>query len=133
MIYRKAYKVTGDDVNDFMVMQRFAYLSYTSRAFENFLFSKGLSKQKMQRLQLGLQGVKEEIIYQKNLMFTQSFFVNLECFAPTSDTKKLAIKSRFFNIENQLCAIVHTDLYWYHHSKQAIIQPPKKIAKNFLC
>ena len=58
-MFQRNYKVKGADVNDFMVMQNAAYLNYSSKLLETFLFVKGFTKIKMNALKVGLQNCSQ--------------------------------------------------------------------------
>jgi len=131
-MYRRTYQVKGEDVNDFMVMQNFAYLTYASRSLESFLFEKGYTKRKLGSLKMGLQERSGELIYQKHLMFTQIFSVNLEFSVITDNKGKMSVKHNFYNEKNELCAMVINELYWFDYSCGEIVAPPKKIMEPFL-
>lgn len=131
-MFRRAYKVKGEDVNDFMVMQNFAYHSYVSCLLKTFLFEKGYSKHKLDRLRIGFDKSREELIHRKHLMFTQVFFVDLEFFSSTSNTQKISVKNRFFNAKNELCVTAITELYWMDYNCGEISTPPQNISKHFL-
>ncbi|AXT61078.1 thioesterase [Aquimarina sp. AD10] len=130
-MYRKTYKVLGNDVNDYMIMENHAYFSYASRLLDNFLFEKGYSKQKLISLAIGFQKCTEELLFQKHLMFTQRFFVNFECIEITDNRQKIRVKNSFFNEYNELCAIVITKLNWCDINNHKTITPPRKILEPF--
>ncbi len=125
-MFRRTYKVKGEDVDDFMVMHDVAYHGYTSSIFNTFLFQKGYSKHKLDALKTGLQKCNEELIYLKHLMFTQHFSVNLELSEINNTTGKINLRSRFFNSNNELCAMVNTDFYWLNNNSKKEILLPKK-------
>ncbi|MBQ4819409.1 thioesterase family protein [Aquimarina sp. MMG016] len=131
MIYRKTYKVKGEDVNDFMVMQNFAYHSYASSIFKSFLFEKGYSKRKLNASKIDIQEYHRTLTHRKPLMFMQDFFVNME-FVNNADNKKISIKNRFFNTKNELCVTAITQLYWFDFNNQKVIAMPKDILECFL-
>lgn len=74
----KNYIVTGEDVNDFMVMEGSAYIAYTLRLLYHFLFNEGISKEKLNALHLDLQEKDHILVCYKNLMFTEAFFAQIE-------------------------------------------------------
>ncbi|MEW7292162.1 hypothetical protein [Aquimarina sp. 2304DJ70-9] len=123
MMFRQNYKVKGEDVDDFMIMQDFAYHSYTLSIFNTFLFQKGYSKHKVDTLKMGLQKCKEELIYQQHLMFTQHFSVHLEFIDSINTKQKLSLRSRFFNSENELCVTVNTEFDYLHNNYQELLAP----------
>ncbi|GAA4271590.1 hypothetical protein U6A24_13470 [Aquimarina gracilis] len=129
---RKTYKVKGEDVDDFMVMQDYAYQSYTSSMVDAFLFQKGYSKYKLNTQKIGLKKQFEKSVQLKNLMFTQHFFLNLELVNTDIEKQKMSFRSRFFNVENELCAMATLQLYWYNNSHEMIISTPRTVAQNFL-
>ncbi len=130
-MFRKKYKVKGNDVDDFMVMRTSAYQTYIYSILDSFLFEKGYTKKKLGHLKIGLQQCKEEFTYQKQLMFTQDFFLNIEFLNVEDNIPKTNIKSRFFNSNNELCAISNTELYWFDYTSKKIIAPPKGIFGGF--
>ncbi len=131
-MFRKIYKVKGEDVNDYMVMQNTAYHKYTSSVFETFLFEIGYSKQKLSTLNIGVQICKEELVHHKRLMFMQNFFLYLELQNSDNNEREIHIRSRFFNVHNELCTISFTKFYWFDYYSQQITTTPKKMIKHFL-
>ncbi|MFB9076242.1 hypothetical protein ACFFLS_25890 [Flavobacterium procerum] len=127
MTYRN-YIVSGEDVNDFMVMEDSAYISYTLRLLYHFLFSNGFSKEKLNSMNLDLQEGKHELVCYKNLMFTEYFFVVM---THCSVKDKIYIKSSFFNSKNECCAEVSKEVEWFDALQREVISSPKKILKHF--
>jgi len=128
-MYIKKYTVKGDDVNDFMYMVNFAYISYTVSILHSFLFEKGYSREKLNGLKLGLQECSHQLIYHKNLMFNEIFSVEMEL---CNTNQKIIIKNIFYNSKNELCTEVIKELNWFDYSKGEVIAPPKKIIKNLV-
>ncbi len=108
---RRTYKVTGEDVDDFMVMQDFAYQSYISSIVDAFLFEKGYSKQKLDTKNMRVTKRCKEFVHLKKLMFTQHFFLNLELLHTDNNKSSMSFKSRFFNVKNELCAMATIQLF----------------------
>ncbi|MCP2025318.1 hypothetical protein L1276_000458 [Flavobacterium sp. HSC-32F16] len=124
----KNYVVTGEDVNDFMVMENASYISYTIRLLYHFLFHNGFSKQKLYTLNLDLHEGNHELICHKDLMFTEPFFIELKhCYIDD----KINIKSCFFNFKNECCAEVVKEVEWFDPLRREIIATPKQILKHF--
>lgn len=124
----KNYVVTGEDVNDFMVMESASYISYTVRLFYHFLFRNGFSKEKLHILNLDLQEGNHVFVCYKDLMFTEHFFVELKhCYI----ADKINIKSSFFNSKNECCAEVTKEIEWFDSRKGEVIGAPKQILKHF--
>lgn len=124
----KNYTVAGEDVNDGMVMESTAYISYTLRLLYHFLFANGFSKERLRALQLGLQEGNQELICYKDLMFTEAFFVELKhcCIAD-----KITVTSSFFNSKNECCAAVTKEVEWFDPVRREIIAAPKHILRHF--
>nr|WP_315150733.1 hypothetical protein [uncultured Flavobacterium sp.] len=124
----KNYVVAGEDVNDVMIMESDAYISYTLRLLYRFLFDNGFSKEKLNALHLGLQVGNHELVCYKNLMFTEPFFVKIEncCIED-----KIKIKSCFFNSKNECCAEVTKEVEWFDHIRREVIAAPKQILNHF--
>jgi len=120
--------VTGEDVNDSMVMESAAYISYSVRLMYHFLFYNGFSKEKLNTLNLGLHEGNHELICYKDLMFTQHFFVELKHF---SIDDKITIKSSFFNSKNECCAEVTKEVEWFDPIRRKVIETPKQILMHF--
>jgi len=124
----KNYIVTGEDVNDNMVMENTAYISYTIRLFYHFLFNNGLSREKLNTLHLSLQEGNHEFVCHKNLMFTEHFFVEMKhCYIDN----KIIIKSCFFNSKNECCAEVTKEVEWFDAIRKEVIAAPKQIQQHF--
>ncbi len=120
--------MTGEDVNDSMVMESAAYISYSVRLMYHFLFYNGFSKEKLNILNLGLHEGNHELICYKDLMFTQHFFVELKHF---SIDDKITIKSSFFNSKNECCAEVTKEVEWFDPIRREVIETPKQILMHF--
>ncbi|WP_289661115.1 hypothetical protein [Flavobacterium panacagri] len=126
MVFRN-YVVTGEDVNDFMVMEDSAYISYTLRLLHHFLFSNGFSKQKLNSMNLDLEGGNHELICYKKLMFTEPFLVELKhCYVKD----KIYLKSCFFNSKNECCTEVTKEVKWLNQTNREIIKTPKYILNH---
>ncbi len=106
-MFRINYKVTGEDVDDFMVMQNDAYYAYSISAIKNFLHKKGIPSKQLMELDQQLID-REQLDFFKDLMFTQQFFINLD--AIELDKDKLNVRNRFFNANNELCASLSLEL-----------------------
>ncbi|REG99529.1 hypothetical protein [Flavobacterium aquicola] len=124
----KNYTVSGEDVNDVMIMESSAYNSYTIRLLYSFLFDNGFTREKLNSLNLGLQEGQEEFVCYKNLMFTESFFIEMK-YCKIDD--KISVKSSFFNSKNEHCAEVTKELQWYDNFKKEVITTPVKIQNHF--
>lgn len=124
----KNYVVTGEDVNDFMVMESAAYISYSVRLLYHFLFYNGFSKEKLNTLNLDLHEGNHELICYKDLMFTQHFFVELKHFYIDD---KIRITSSFFNSKNECCAEVTKEVEWFDPIRRQVVETPKQILLHF--
>ncbi len=123
----KNYVVTGEDVNDYMVMEDTAYISYTVRLLYQFLFYNGFSKEKLNYMHLGLQEGSHELIIYKNLMFTEHFLVEMKhCYL----ADKINIKSCFFNSKNECCAEVIKEVKWFDPISKEVVKTPKQILRH---
>ncbi len=131
-MFKRNYTVKGEDVNDFMVMQNFAYLRYTSKLIELFLLEKGFSKPKLNNLKIGWQKSNDQLKNSKKLMFMQSFSAVLEFDTSGDYGDHTYVMVRFYNSENELCSTVSTELHWVDYSNWEIIHPPKGIMKYFV-
>ncbi|MCD0472279.1 hypothetical protein [Flavobacterium sp. JAS] len=124
----KNYVVAGEDVDDLMVMESNAYVSYTLRLLYHFLFNNGFTKEKLKTLHLGLQEGNHVLVCYKNLMFTEQFFVEMKhCYIDD----KINIKSCFFNSKNECCAEVTKEVEWFDYARREVIAAPKQILQHF--
>jgi acyl-CoA thioesterase FadM len=48
-MFQRNYKVKGEDVNDFMVMQNAAFLKYSSKLLDTFLHENGFTGHKLNK------------------------------------------------------------------------------------
>ncbi|WP_405206688.1 hypothetical protein [Aquimarina sp. LLG6339-5] len=126
-MFRRNFKVKGEDVDDYMVMQNSAYIAYTSSVLLAFLFDKGYTDKKRNKTKFSVQESIESLTQRKHLMFMQDFFINVELICIDNDCQKLTIRNRFFNANNELCATINSYLYWIDGVHQEIITPPKKM------
>ncbi|PAM93785.1 hypothetical protein B4N84_16050 [Flavobacterium sp. IR1] len=124
----KNYTVTGEDVNDFMVMESTAYISYSTRLLYHFLFHNGFSKEKLNALHLGFEEENNELVCYQNLMFTEPFLVEMK-HCQIGD--KINIRSSFFNAKNECCAEVIKEVQWVDHTRGQIITTPQQIRQHF--
>ncbi len=131
-MFQRNYTVKGEDVNDFMVMQNAAYLNYSSKLFETFLFVKGFSILKMNTLKVGLQKKNDQILQFKPLFFTQAFSVELEFKNILFTNQKMNVAIHFYNQEKELCSTITREFFWFDYTAWQIISPPKSIANYFL-
>lgn len=131
-MFQRNYTVKGEDVNDFMVMQNAAYLSYSSKILETFLFVKGFTKLKMNALKVGLQKKNDQIIQYKPLLFTQAFSVDLEFKNILFSNQKMNVSIHFYNDKKELCTTITRELFWFDYTNWVSITPPKAIAKYFV-
>ena len=130
-MFQRNYKVEGNDVNDYMVMQNTAYLKYSAKIVETFLFVKGYPKLKMNTLKVGLEKKNDEILQYKQLFFTQAFSVELVFKNILFTNQKMTVAIHFYNQEKELCATITRELYWFDYTSWQIISPPKSIANCF--
>ena len=131
-MFQRTYTVKGEDVNDFMVMQNTGYLKYASKIVETFLFVNGFTNLKMNKLKVGIQKSNDQISSYKNLMFTQSFSVKLEFKGMGFCAQKMNIAVHFYNDNEEVCATVIRELFWFNYNTWKTIIPPKAITKHFL-
>lgn len=126
----KNYVVIGKDVNDYMVMQSEAYLSYTLRLLYCFLFQNGFSKEKLNTLHLGFKEGTHRILSHQNLMFTEHFCIELK---HCKIDDKIIVNSRFFNQKKECCTEVSIEFEWFDYVRSETIPTPKKILEHFKC
>lgn len=124
----KNYVVTGEDVNDNMVMENTAYISYTLRLLYHFLFNNGFSKQKLNALHLDLQEKNHVLVSYQNLMFTEPFLIEMK-YCSVDD--KINIKSCFFNSKKECCAEVTKEVEWFDPIRREVTAVPKQILRHF--
>ena len=114
-MFQRNYKVKGEDVNDFMVMQNAAFLNYASKLFDTFLYTNGFAKLKMNTLKVGLQKVNDQVEHYKNLMFTQDFSISLD-FKKIDISSKMEVEVSFYNAKNELCVTVKRAFFWFDYA-----------------
>ena len=105
-MFKKKYKVKGVDVNDYMVMQEFAYHLYTVSHITSYLRKSGYPKRLLESLKLKIENSNKQLDCIKNLMFTQDFSMYLDSFNILEINNDVEVKTRFFNANNELCAIL---------------------------
>lgn len=126
-MFVRNYKVKGEDVNDFMVMQNYAYLSYSSRMIESYLMENGFPKMKLNSLKIGWQKSNDRLQNKKQLMFTQSFSVRLN-FDSHFDGSSIKTYIDFYNERGELTTTLTTDLSWINYeSWERIVTPHNMI------
>lgn len=131
-MFQRNYRVKGEDVNDFMVMQNAAYLNYSSKILETFLFVKGFTKIKMNALQVGLQKKNDQITQYKPMLFTEDFSVSLEFKSIAFTNHKMSVSVHFYNAKKELCTSISRELFWFDYTAWETVSPPKNIAKYFV-
>lgn len=131
-MFTRNFRVKGDDVNDFMVMENAAFLKYSSKIVEVFLLDNGFSKLKLNSLKIGWQKSNDRLINQKRLMFTESFSVQLNISTTTNfEERKTILIVDFYNSRSELSATLITELCWFDYTTWETISVPKKIAQFF--
>ena len=131
-MFQRNYTEKGNDVNDFMVMQNTAYLNYSSKLLETFLFVNHFTKLKMNTLKVGLEKKNDHITQYKPLLFTQAFSVDLEFKTIAFSNQKMNVSIHFYNDKKELCTTITRELFWFDYTNWETISPPKTIAKYFL-
>lgn len=129
-MFKKTYKVKGEDVNDYMIMQDYAYNSYIILSIQSLLFENGYTKQRLCSLKKGTYSYTKNTIDRKHLMFTQSFSINQEFLDIDNYQQKVKIRSRFFNTNNELCLIVVSEFYWFDSTNKKMIIQTSSRNKN---
>lgn len=123
---KRNYKVKGDDVNDFMVMQNCAFLHYSSKMITLFLSELGISTSYLNSNAIGWLKENDQILNYKKLMFSQEFSV---CLQLQSGIKKtcMHLTVEFYNSEMDLAAKVASDLSWIDYKTWSLTSPPNKL------
>jgi acyl-CoA thioesterase FadM len=129
-MFVRNYRVKGADVNDFMVMQNFAYLSYSSKIIEAYLLENGFSPMKLNNLQIGWQKNNDQLRNKHHLMFAQDFSVRLN-FESSLHQEAISTFVDFYNSEGALVATVITQLQWMNYSDWKFISTPKNMKHLF--
>jgi acyl-CoA thioesterase FadM len=130
-MFARNYKVRGEDVNDFMVMQNFAYLSYASRLIEAYLMEKGFPQLKLNSLKIGWQKSNDQLKNKKHLMFTQNFSARLN-FGTNHQEDGIQTYIDFYNDKSELVATIFTELYWIDYNNWECIPLPQKLQHLFV-
>ena len=129
-MFVRNYKVKGEDVNDFMVMQNFAYLSYSSKLIEAYLLENGFSQMKLNTLKIGWQKSNDQLRNKKPLMFTQNFSVRLN-FETNLSNRTVKTYVDFYNHRGELTATLTTDLDWINYENWEHITIPHNMMHLF--
>lgn len=124
----KNYVVSGEDVNNFMVMEDTAYICYTVRLLYRFLYENGFSKEKFNALHLGFQEGNHELVCYKALMFTEPFSIEMK-HCKIGD--KINVKSCFFNSKKECCAETSIEIQWFDYINREVIAAPAQIVRYF--
>ena len=118
-------------MNDFMVMQNFAYLTYASRLIEAYLMENGFPKMTLNNLKIGWQKSNYQMRNKKHLMFTQQFSAELN-FGAHHPENGIETYIHFYNSEQLLVATVCTELLWVDYRNWQQIPLPKSLQHLFL-
>jgi acyl-CoA thioesterase FadM len=129
-MFVRNYRVKGEDVNDFMVMQNFAYLSYSSKIIEAYLLENGFSQLKLNALQIGWQKSNDHLRNKKHLMFAKNFTARLN-FGETTREKAVTAFIDFYDDQQELVATLTTELTWFDYEDWTIVSPPQQIDRLF--
>ena len=129
-MFVRNYKVKGEDVNDFMVMQNYAYLSYSSRLIESYLMENGFPQMKLNSLKIGWQKSNDQLRNKKQLMFTQNFSVRLN-FDSNFDGSSIKTYVDFYNERGELTTTLSTDLNWINYENWEQIVTPNNMIHLF--
>ena len=129
-MFVRNYKVKGEDVNDFMVMQNFAYVSYSSKIIEAYLLENGFSQMKLNTLQIGWQKNNDHLRNKKQLMFAKKFSVRLN-FERSSESQQTIACIDFYNEKEELAATLTTELQWMNYTNWECMTTPKNMLHLF--
>ncbi len=130
-MFQRNYKVKGEDVNDFMLMQNAAYLKYSSKLLDTFLYYNGYTTVKLNKLKVGLEKKNDVIKQYKPLFFTQHFTIILECKKSFRKDDEMIVGINFYNNQKELCASITRELFWFDYLNLQTISPPKGLVKFF--
>lgn len=130
-MFARNYKVRGEDVNDFMVMQNYAYLSCASRLIETYLLENGFSQMKLNALKIGWQKSNDQLKNKKHLMFTQNFTARLN-FGANREEDGIETFIDFYNDQQELVATIVTELYWIDYDQWECIPLPLRLRHLFV-
>lgn len=130
-MFTRQYKVKGDDVNDFMVMQNAAYLKYGSKLLETFLFVNGFTNLKRNTLKVGIENRNDNLLQFKPLFFTNSFLMTISFKNVAYLSNKMEVEINFFNSKDELTATLHREILWFDYENFKPLTPPKKILNFF--
>lgn len=104
------YRVSGEDVNDHMVMESHAYYTYSLRHIFNFLYNLGFSKQKLNKMKVHIYERKSNIEIFRPLMFGNNFKIDIEIRRLDHSTGFFIIKYNYLNSDNKLSATIKSEL-----------------------
>ena len=129
---KKKYKVKGQNVNDYMVMQDFAYHIYPNDILHSFLFQKGFTKKRIAMMEVNLEPLWQKLNHYQELLFTQEFYLYLEI-TGLDHKGILRVNYRFFNMQNELCATLISAYYINNTFRKSIsgCLPVSKIEREY--
>ena len=130
-MFQRKYTVKGEDVNDFMIMQNAAMLGYTTKLLDTFLFINGLTKEKLGKLNVGLEKRNDVIRTSKPLGFTQPFTLVFAYNDLVVNHKAIFVKMHFLNENQEVCAEVTRELFWFDYKNWTEVKMPDKLLKSF--
>lgn len=130
-MFTRQYKVKGEDVNDFMVMQNAAYLKYGSKLLETFLFVNGFTNLKLNSLKVGIENRNDNLTQYKPLFFTNYFLMTVSFKKVADLSNKMEVEINFFNSKDELTATLQREILWFDYENFKPLTPPKKILSFF--
>jgi len=130
-MFYKQYKVKGEDVNDFMVMENCSYLYYSDDIKKAFLSESGMAQKELIKKGIKLLDKKTEITYRNHLMFTQEFKVYYKISFVNSDYSKMVSTHYFYNANKILCTTIHSEVVWFDFVNEKEIMPPNRFLEVF--
>ena len=130
-MYQRTYRVKGEDVNDFMIMQNSAFLKYASQLLETFLFENGFTKKKLNAEKIGFDFKYDHLSNYKSLIFTNQFKINLLFKSLEKNNHKMNVDFHFYNDNNELVVKLERTLFWFDYETLKNILPPLKIQSYF--
>ena len=97
----------------------------------DFLQSKGLTLELMQRLQFGPIIFREEAVFRKEIKYGEKISINLNIIKGRRDYSRWTIAHQIKKDDGTLCATITVDGAWLNVAERKLFMPPVEVKNVF--
>jgi acyl-CoA thioester hydrolase len=125
------YQAQWRDMDFNQHMANSAFLDYAANTRFRFLESMGFTPATFAARQLGPVILEDHLVYRHEIRMLESFTVDYQSVANSSDGKRFKVRNRFTNGEGVRCATVESIGVWFDLAARRAIVPPADLHEAF--